>query len=237
MWSTESEALAEVDVFLALPFPMIHGRLAIWSLVPLPLWNLACISGSSWFRYCRSLAWRTFQHNLDSIWSKHNCMVANTTVLNILWHCPSWRLEWKLNFSSPVTTAGFSRFAGILSGASFFRIWKSYISNSITYTYTTLFIVMLPKAHLTSHSKMLGSRWMATPSQLFRSLRPFFHTFSVYSCYLFLISSASVRSLLLLSLILPILAWHIPFDISSFLEEISSLTHSIVFLYFFALFI
>ena len=37
--------------------------------------------------------------------------------LNILWHCLSLGLEWKLAFSSPVATAEFSKFAGILSAA------------------------------------------------------------------------------------------------------------------------
>ena len=37
--------------------------------------------------------------------------------LNIIWHCLSLRLEWKLTFSSPVATAEFSTFAGILSSA------------------------------------------------------------------------------------------------------------------------
>ena len=35
--------------------------------------------------------------------------------LSILWHCVSLGLEWKLTFSGPVTTAEFSKFAGILS--------------------------------------------------------------------------------------------------------------------------
>ena len=37
--------------------------------------------------------------------------------LNILWHCLSLGLEWKLTFSSPVATAEFSKFADILSAA------------------------------------------------------------------------------------------------------------------------
>ena len=37
--------------------------------------------------------------------------------LSILWHCLSLGLEWKLTFSSPVATAEFSKFAGILSAA------------------------------------------------------------------------------------------------------------------------
>ena len=55
------------------------------------------------------------------------------------------------------------------------------------------------------------------------------------SCHLFLISSASVRSLPFLSFIMPISAWNVPLILPIFLE-ISSLSHSIVFLYFFALF-
>ena len=97
-----------------------------------------------------------------------------------------------------------------------------------------LLIEMLPKAHLTSHSRMSGPRWVITPSWLSESLKPFLYS-SLYSCHLFLISFAFVRSLLFLSFIMPILAWRL--DISNFLEEISSLFHSIVFLYFFALFI
>jgi len=37
--------------------------------------------------------------------------------LNILWHCLSLGLEGKLTFPSPVATAEFSIFAGILSAA------------------------------------------------------------------------------------------------------------------------
>ena len=37
--------------------------------------------------------------------------------LNILWHCLSLGMEWKLTFSSPVATAEFSKFASILSAA------------------------------------------------------------------------------------------------------------------------
>ena len=49
--------------------------------------------------------------------------------LNLVWHCLSLRLEWKLTFSSPVATAEFSKFASILSPAlsqyHFLRIWNS----------------------------------------------------------------------------------------------------------------
>ena len=51
---------AEADVFFwnFLTFLMIQQMLAIWSLVPLPFLNPAWTSGSSWFTYCWSLAWR-----------------------------------------------------------------------------------------------------------------------------------------------------------------------------------
>ena len=41
----------------------------------------------------------------------------NNYSLSILWHCLSLELEQKLNFSSPVATAEFFKFAGILSTA------------------------------------------------------------------------------------------------------------------------
>ena len=41
-------------------FPIIQRMLAIWSLVPLPFLKPAWTSGSSWFTYCWSLAWRIF---------------------------------------------------------------------------------------------------------------------------------------------------------------------------------
>ena len=56
----------------------------------------------------------------------------------------------------------------------------------------------------------------------------------MYSCYL-LIPSASVRSIPISVLYRAHLCMKCSFDISNFLEEISSLSHSIIFLYFFML--
>ena len=58
---------------------------------------------------------------------------------------------------------------------------------------------MFPKAHLTSHSRMSGSRWVITSSWLTGSLRTFLYS-SVYSCHHFLISSASASHWLCYSL-------------------------------------
>ena len=116
--------------------------------------------------------------------------------------------------------------------ASSFRIWNS--SAVIPSPPLALFIVMLPKAHLTSHSRMSGYRWVITPLWLSRLWRSLLYSSSVYSCHVLLISSASVRSILFLSFIEPIFAWNVPL-VSLIFLEISSLSHSIVFPYFFAL--
>ena len=63
--------------------------------------------------------------------------------------------------------------------ASSFRIWNS--SPPLA-----LLVLMLPKAHLTSHSGMSSSRWVITPSRLSGSWRSFLYS-SVYSCHLFLL--------------------------------------------------
>ena len=107
--------------------------------------------------------------------------------------------------------------------ASSFKICNSSIG--IPSLPLALFIVMLPKAHLASHSGMSGSRWVITPCWLSGSWRSFLYS-SLYSCYLFLISSAAVSSIASLSFIEPIFACSL--GISNFLEEISSLSHSIV---------
>ena len=98
---------------------------------------------------------------------------------------------------------------------SSFRIWNS--STAIPSPSLALFVVMLPKAHLTWHSRMPGSRWVITPSWLPGSWRSFLDS-SVYSCHL-LVSSASVRSLLFLSFIEPIFAWNVPLVSLIFLKR------------------
>ena len=76
---------------------------------------------------------------------------------------------------------------------------------------------MLPKAHLTSHSRMSGSRWVTTPSWLSGSLRPFC---IVLLCILTISSSSLlIRSLLFLFFIMPILAWTVPLVSPIFLKR------------------
>ena len=75
--------------------------------------------------------------------------------------------------------------------ASSFRTGNS--STGIPSPPLALFVVMLHKAHLSSHSRMSGFRWVITPLWLSGSWRSFLYSSSVYSCYLFLIPSASVN--------------------------------------------
>ena len=101
--------------------------------------------------------------------------------------------------------------------ASSFRIWNSSIG--FPSSPLALFVVMLPKAHLTWHSRMSGSMWVIIPSWLSGSWRSFLYSSFGYSCYLFLISSASVRSLPFLSFIEPIFAWNVPLASLIFLKR------------------
>ena len=77
---------------------------------------------------------------------------------------------------------------------------------------------MLPKAHLTLHSRMCDSRWVIITSWLSGSWRSVLYSSSVYSCH-FLIYFASVRSIPFLSFILPIFAWNVPLVSLIFLKR------------------
>ena len=93
--------------------------------------------------------------------------------LSILWHCLSLGLEWKLISSSPCGHCWVFQICWHIECSTFtvssFRIWNS--STGIPSPSLALFIVMLPKAYLTFHSRMSGSRWVITPSWLSRLWR------------------------------------------------------------------
>ena len=95
---------------------------------------------------------------------------------------------------------------------------------------------MLSKAHLTSHSRMSGSRWVTTPSWLSQSLRPFLYSSSVHSYQLILIFCLCyILTFSVLHCAHPCMKFSL--DISRFLEEICSLSHSNFSQYFSELFI
>ena len=159
-----------------------------------------------------------------------NCPVVwNFFGIALLWDCNE---NWPFPVLWPLLSF-LNAECGTLT-ASAFGIWSS--SAGIPSPPLALFIVMLPKAHLTSCSKMSGSKWVTTASWLSGSLRSFSYS-SVYSYHHFLISSASVRSLSFLSFIVSIFAWNAPLISLIFLKISLVFSHSIVFLYFFALFI
>ena len=163
----------EVDAFLESPcFLCFQQMLAIWSVVPLPFLNPACTSGSSWFTYHLSLAWRILSFALLS-WNESNYMVVwtlfGTALLwnwnenwpfSILWPRLSFQICWHIECSTLT--------------ASSFRVWKS--SSGIPSSPLALFVVMLSKVHLTSHSRMSGYRWVITSSWLSGSWSSFLYS-------------------------------------------------------------
>ena len=191
---------------------MIQRMLAIWSLVHLPFLKPAWTSGSS-----RSTpVLENFKHYFTSLWDECDCVVVlafftialfgigmKTDLFQSCGHCWVFQICWRIECSTFT--------------ASSFRIWNS--STGIPSPPLALFIVMLPKAHLTWHSRMSGSKWVITPLWLSGSWKSFLYSSSVQSCHLFLISSASVQSITFLSFIKPIFAWNIPLVSLIFLKS------------------
>ena len=118
-------------------------------------------------------------------------------------HCWVFQICWHIECSTFTTSS--------------FKIWNRL--TGIPSPPLVLFIMMLPKAHLTSHFSIPGPRWVITPSWLSGSWRSLLYSSPVYSCHLFLISSASVRSIPFLSFIVPIFAWKFPLVSLIFLKR------------------
>ena len=143
-----------------------------------------------------------FEHHFVCMWDEWNCEVVWTFFgiallwdRNENWHFP---VLWPLLSFPNLLACWVQHFHNII-----IRIWNS--STGIPSTPLALFIMLLPKAHLTLHSRLSGSRWAITPSWFSESWRSFLYSSSVYSCHLFLISSGSVKSVHFLSFIMPIL--------------------------------
>ena len=147
----------------SLVLSMNQCMLTVRSLVPLPFLNPACTSGSFQFTYFWSLAWRILNISHAIMWNKCNCAEfeyylelpffgsgRKTDLFMFCGHCWVFQISWWI-YCSTFT-------------ASSFRIWNS--SAEISSPLLALFVVMLAKAHLTSHSRMSGSRWLITSSWL-----------------------------------------------------------------------
>ena len=95
---------------------------------------------------------------------------------------------------------------------------------------------MLPKAPLTWHSRMSGSRWVTTPSWLSQSLRAFLVallcSLPASSSFLLLLLGPVCFCPLVCSSLCEVFRWYLHVH-----QKISSLAQSVIFLYFFSFFI
>ena len=135
--------------------------LAIWPLVPLPFLNPAYTSGNSGFSVGAWLGefgallcyFKWNECNCEVFWALFGIAflwVWKTDLFQSCGHCWVFQICWHIECSTFTAPS--------------FRIWNS--STEIPSPPLALFAVMLPKAHLTSHSRMSGSRWVITPSWL-----------------------------------------------------------------------
>ena len=119
-----------------------------------------------------------FEHYFASKWNECNCMVVWHSLAllflgigmktDLFQSCGYWwvfQICWCIECST--LTASSVRILNSLA-----RIPSPPLA---------LFVVMLPKAHLTLHCRMSDSRWVTTPLWLSRSLRPFLYSSFVYS--------------------------------------------------------
>ena len=134
----------------SLAFSLTQWMLAIWSLVPLLLQNPDCASGISQFRYRWSLAWRILSIILlacemsSIVWKFAHPLTLpffeirmKTDLSLYCGHCWVFQICWHTECSTLI--------------ASSFRILNS--SAGIPSHPLALLVVVLPKAHLTSHSR------------------------------------------------------------------------------------
>ena len=202
---------AEVDVFLELSCffydPPNVGNLisgsSVFSKSSLNIWK------SSVHVLLKS-GWENFEHCFASVWDECNCVVGWTLlgILALLFfgtgvqtdlfqscgHCWVFQICWHIECSTFTALP--------------IRIWNS--SAGIP----SLPLVMLLRVNLS------GSRWVITLLWLSGSWRSFFfYSSSVYSCHLFSISSAFVRSIPFLSFIEPMFAWNVPLVSLIFLKR------------------
>ena len=141
--------------------------LAIWSLFPL------LFSKSSLYIWKFSVhvllkpSLEDFEHDLASMWKstimwlfEHSLALPffeigmKTDIFQSCGHCWVFKICWHIECST--------------LRESSFRIWAGILSLPLA-----LIIVMLPKACLTLHSRMSGSRWVIIPTRLSMSFRFF----------------------------------------------------------------
>ena len=157
---------------------MFFLEISCFSYDPIDFGNL--ISGSSAFSKSSLNIWKfmlhiilkpgldNFEHYFASMWDESICTIV-WTFFGISFH---W--DWNENWPFPILWSFPNMLACWLQHfhSITFRIWNS--SSEIPSPPLALFVVMLPKVHFTSHSRMSGSRWVITPLWFFGSWRYFF---------------------------------------------------------------
>ena len=132
-----------------------------WNLPRLGDWTHVSCTGRWILNHCATR--EVPEHSFTSVWDGCNCVVVWTFLALVFFgtgmktdlfqsrgHCWVFQICWHIECNTFTTSS--------------FRIWNS--STGIPSSPLALFIVMLPKAHLTLHSRMSGSRWMITQSWL-----------------------------------------------------------------------
>ena len=150
------------------------------------------ISGSSAFSETSLNIWKftvhlllkpgleNFEYYFTIVWDECNCEVVwaffgmpffgigmKTDLFQSCGHCWVFQICWHIECSTSTTSS--------------FRIWNS--STGIPSPPLALFIVMLSKAHLTSHSRMSGSRLVITPSWLIDLKKRLMHLWKLWIHY------------------------------------------------------
>ena len=144
---------AEIDVSLELSCffddPTSVGNLisgsSAFSKTSLNIWNFMV-------HVLLKLGLENFEHYFSSVWDECNCVVVwaffgiafsgigmKTDLFQSCGHCWAFQICWHIECSTFITSS--------------FRIWNS--STGIPSPPLALFIVVLPKARLTSHSRIL----------------------------------------------------------------------------------
>ena len=149
---------------------------------PADVGNLIC--GSSAFSKSILNIWKftvhmlkpdleNFDHFFASVWDECDCVVVWTLFgIVFLWdQNENWPflVLWPLLRFPDLLAYWVEHFHSII-----FRIWTS--STGIPSLPLALFVVRLPKVHLTSHSRMSGSRWVITPMWFSWSWRSFLYS-------------------------------------------------------------
>ena len=193
------------------------------------------ISGSSAFSKTRLNTWKftvhvllkpgleNFEHYFTSMWDGCNCAVVwaflilpflgigmKTDFFHSCSHSWVFQMCWHIECSTLT--------------ASSFRIWNS--SAGTPSPPLAWLVVMLPKAHLTLHSRMSDSRWVITPLILWVMKIFFVQFFCVFLPPLNIFCFCYTHNISVLYWVH--LCMKCSLGISNFLEEISSLSHSIV---------